>query len=178
VDADPSTIYLLETAKTRLARDLPGYRIEDVDSFIDGVLTALRRGEPPSPADVRAAGFPLTKWRTGYAQRDVDRLIGELAQLVRGPAQDAEVPLAARELVDRIRSSRFGTTYRGGYAEREVDEYLDRITDKLTAGERGSMRQLAGEARFTTVKLRPGYVMADVDNLLAWVEHALAGLPW
>jgi hypothetical protein len=37
---------------------------------------------------------------------------------------------------------------------------------------------LAGEPRFTTVKIRPGYVMADVDSLLASVQRALADLPW
>ena len=46
----------------------------------------------------------------------------------------------------------------------------------LIRGERGTLQRVAGEARFTTVKLRPGYVMADVDSLLASVEHALAGL--
>jgi DivIVA domain-containing protein len=176
VDADPGTVYLLATAKGQLARDIPGYRIQDVDSFVDGVLAALRSGEPPSPADVRAVTFPLTKWRTGYAPRDVDRLIGELAQLVRGPGPDADVPLAVRELVDRIGNSRFGTTHRGGYDEEEVDEFLDRMMRNLIRGERGTLQRLAGEARFTTVKLRPGYVMADVDSLLASVEHALAGL--
>lgn len=40
------------------------------------------------------------------------------------------------------------------------------------------MQQLAGEARFTTVRLRPGYVMADVADLLGSVEHALADLAW
>jgi hypothetical protein len=35
----------------------------------------------------------------------------------------------------------------------------------LIRGERGTMRQLAGEAQFTTVRLRPAYVMADVDDL-------------
>jgi DivIVA domain-containing protein len=177
VEADPGTVYLLETAKNRLARDLPGYRIQDVDSFFDGVLAALRGGEPPSPAQVRSVTFPLTKWRVGYAPRDVDRLIGELTQMIRGPGSDADVPLAVRELVDRIMKCRFGTTHRGGYAEEEVDGYLDRIMHNLAQGERGTLRQLAGEARFTTVKLRPGYVMADVDSLLAAVERALADLP-
>jgi DivIVA domain-containing protein len=110
------------------------------------------------------------------APRDVDRLIGELAQLVRDPGPDADVLLAVRELVDRIGNSRFGTTRRGGYDEEEVDEFLDRIMRNLIRGERGTLQRLAGEARFTTVKLRPGYVMADVDSLLASVEHALAGL--
>jgi DivIVA domain-containing protein len=178
VDADPGTVYLLETAKGRLARDFPGYRISDVDSFLDGVLAAVRGGEPPSPAHVRAVTFPLTQWRTGYAPRDVDRLIGELAQLVRRPGSEADVPLAVRKLVDRIRSSRFGTTRRGGYEEEEVDEFLDRIMDNLIRGERGTLQRLAGEARFTTVRLRPGYVIADVDSLLASVEHALADLAW
>jgi DivIVA domain-containing protein len=178
VDADAGTVYVLETAKDQLARDFPGYRIQDVDSFLDGVLAALRSGEPPSPADVRAVAFPLTKWRTGYAPRAVDRLIGELAQLVRGPGPDADVPLAVRELVDRIRNSRFGTTRRGGYEEEEVDEFLDRIIRNLIRGERGTLQRVAGEARFTTVKLRPGYVMADVDSLLAAVEQALADLAW
>ncbi len=50
MDADPGAVYLLETAKGRLGRDFPGYRVQDVDSFLDGVLAALRGGEPPSPA--------------------------------------------------------------------------------------------------------------------------------
>lgn len=178
MDDDPGTVHLLETAKDRLARDFPGYRISDVDSFLDGVLAALRGGEPPSPSDVRAVTFPLTRWRTGYAQRDVDRLVGELAQLVRRPGSDADVPLAARKLADRIANSRFATTRRGGYDEEEVDEFLDRIIHNLMLGERGTLQRLAGEARFTTVRLRPGYVMADVDSLLASVEQALADLAW
>ena len=178
MDADPDAVYLLETAKDRLARGFPGYRIADVDSFLDGVLAALRGGEPPSPADVRAVTFPLTRWRTGYAPRDVDRLIGELAQLVRRPGTDADVPVGVRKLVDRIRISRFGTTRRGGYDEEEVDEFLDRIIHNLMRGERGTLQRLAGEARFTMVRLRPGYRMADVDGLLASVEHALADLAW
>jgi hypothetical protein len=48
--------------------------------------------------------------------------------------------------------------------------------DSLIRGERGTLWQLAGPARFTTVKLRPGYLVADVDSLLASVEHALAEL--
>jgi DivIVA domain-containing protein len=146
-----------------------------VDSFLEEVLAAVRRGEPPRPDDVRAVTFRLTSWRTGYAKRDVDRLIGELAQLV-APSASQEVPLAVRKLVDRIRTSRFGTTRRGGYEEEEVDEFLDRITDSLVRGERGTLSLLAGEARFGTVRMRPGYVIADVDSLLASVEQALADL--
>jgi DivIVA domain-containing protein len=176
VDADPGTVYLLETAKDWLARGIPGYRISDVDSFLAGVLAELRGGVPPSPADVRAVTFPLTKLRTGYVPRDVDRLIGELAQLVRKPGSDADVPLGVRNLVDRIKSSRLSATRRGGYEAEEVDKFLDRIMYSLVRGERGSLRQLAGEARFPTAKLRPGYVRADVDSLLASVEHAIADL--
>lgn len=178
MDADPGAVYLLETAKDRLAKDVPGYRMADVDSFIDRVLAALRGGSPPSPAEVRAAAFPVTKLRPGYAPRDVDRLIGELAGLLQGPGSDAEVPLDVRGIVDSIRSSRFGTTRRGGYDEEEVDQFLDRIVDNLTQGERGTLRQLAGEAQFTLVKLRPGYRVEDVDSLLASVEQALADLAW
>jgi DivIVA domain-containing protein len=176
MDADPGAVYLLETAKDRLAKDVPGYRMADVDSFLDRVLAALRSGGPPSPAEIRAVAFPVTKWRPGYAPRDVDRLIGELAGLLQGPGSGEAVPLGVRGIVDSIRSSRFGTTHRGGYDEEEVDRFLDRIVDNLTRGERGTLRQLAGEARFTTVKLRPGYRVADVDSLLASVEQALADL--
>ncbi len=178
MDADPGTVHFLETAKGRLARDLPGYRISDVDSFLDGVLAALRGGEPPSPSNVRAVTFPLTRWRSGYAQRDVDRLVGELAQLVRRPGSDADVPLAVRQLVDRIGNSRFATTRWGGYDEEEVDRFLDRVIHSLMLGERGTLEQLAGEARFATSRIRPGYVMTDVDSLLASVEQALAHLAW
>lgn len=176
MDADLGTVHLLETAKDRLARDLPGYRISDVDSFLDGVLAALHGGEPPSPSDVRAVTFRLTRWRVGYAPRDVDRLVGEFAQLVWRPGSDADVPLAVRKLADRIGISRFGTTRWGGYAQKEVDEFLDRIIHNLMRGERGTLQRLAGEARFATARLRPGYVMADVDSLLASVEQALADL--
>ena len=48
--------------------------------------------------------------------------------------------------------------------------------DNLIRGERGTLLRLAGEARFTTVRVRPGYVMGDVDSLLASVEQALADL--
>lgn len=176
MDADPGAVYLLETAKDRLAREVPGYRTAEVNSFIDRVLAALRGGEPPSPADVRAVVFSVTRLRPGYALRDVDRLIGELAELLQGPGPDADLPLDVRGIVDSIRSARFGTTRRGGYDEEEVDEFLDRIVDNLTRGERGTLRQLAGEPRFTVVKLRPGYRVADVDSLLASVEQALADL--
>lgn len=177
MDPDFGAVYLLETAKDRLPRDIPGYRFADVDSFLDGVLAALRGGEPPSPEEIRAVTFRLTKWRFGYASRDVDRLIGELAYLIRRPGADADAPLGVRKLVDSIKIARFGTTHCGGYDEIEVDEFLNRIADKLIRGERGTLQQLAGEPRFTTVKkLRPGYRKVDVDNLLAAVEHALADL--
>jgi DivIVA domain-containing protein len=178
VEADPGAVSLIETARDRLTKGLPGYRASDVDAFLDGVLAALRRGEPPSPAVVRAVAFPVTKWRTGYSQRDVDRLIGELAQLVGRPGADAdaEASAAISELVDRIRSSVFRTTFRGGYDEEEVDKYLDQMMRALSRGERGTVWQLAGEARFTKTKLRPGYVVADVDGLLASVANALSDL--
>ncbi len=176
MDADPRTVYLLETAKDWLAKDIPGYRISDVDFFLTGVLVAVRGGEPPSPADVRAVTFPLTNVRTGYVPRDVDRLIGELAQLVRRPGSDADVPPGVRKLVDRIKNSRFSTTRRGGYEAEEVDKFLQRIMHSLVEGERGSLLQLAGEARFPSGKLRPEYVRAEVDSLLASVEQALADL--
>jgi DivIVA domain-containing protein len=176
VDADPGIVYLLESAKDRLAKDFPGYRIADVDTFFDGALAAVRGGEPPSPSDVRAVTFPLTKWRVGYAQRDVDRLIGELTQLLSNPGSGADAPPDVHELVDRIVKSKFGTTYRSGYAEEEVDAFLDRIIGKLMQGERGTIRTLAGEAQFRMVRLRPGYATADVDSLLEEVEEALADL--
>lgn len=94
------------------------------------------------------------------------------------PRPAAEFSPDVRAIVDSIRNSRFGTTRRSGYDEEEVDQFLDRIVDNLTRGERGTLRQLAGEARFTTARLRPGYRVADVDSLLASVEQALADLAW
>lgn len=126
MDPDPGVVYLLETAKDRLQKALPGYRIPEVDSFLDGVLAALRGGEPPSPGQVRAVVFPVTTSRRASASWST-------GSLARGSA---------------------------------------------LRGERGTLSQLAGAARFTTLKLRPGYRMADVDGLLAEVEQALAGLAW
>jgi DivIVA domain-containing protein len=156
----------------------------DVDSFLDRMLAALRSGYPPSASDVRAVTFPLTTWRPGYGRRDVDRLVGELAQVVSRPRPDAEARSdsealpADRALANRIEKSVFGSTRWGGYAQDEVDEFLDRIVHGLLRGERGTLQRLAGEPQFTTVKLRPAYVAADVDALLASVEQALADLGW
>ncbi len=58
----------------------------------------------------------MTRWSDTWASGGSR----ELAQLVRGPGPDADVPLAVRELVDRIGNSRFGTTHRGGYDEEEA----------------------------------------------------------
>jgi DivIVA domain-containing protein len=178
VDPDGGAVYLLETAKGLLAKDLPGYRIADVNSFLDGALAKLRDGVPLSAADLYAVTFPRTKVRRGYAPRDVHRLIGKLAQLVQSPEPDPGIPLPVRDLVDRMRNSRFETTWLGGYEEEEVDKYLDRIACDLIVGEPGTMRQLPGEARFTMVRYRPAYVMAEVDDLLGSVERALTDLPW
>lgn len=131
MDADPGTVYLPGTAKGRLAKDHPGYRISDAGSFPGGVLAALRGGGPPSPPDVRAVTFPLTRWRAGYALRDVDRLTGELAQLVWRPGPDADAPLAVRKLAGRVGNSRLGTARWGGYAEGEAGEFLGRIIHDL-----------------------------------------------
>lgn len=72
---------------------------------------------------------------------------------------------------EMVRSAAFTTTqFRGGYDEREVDDFLDRVIAALEDHERGAKPTLTSAdvraAIFATTSFRRGYDAADVDRLL------------
>lgn len=66
-------------------------------------------------------------------------------------------------MIDRIRNAKFRVTRLSpGYAEREVDAFLDLAVEALRSGYSPD----TNGARFSTTRLRPGYAQEDVDSLL------------
>ena len=85
---------------------------------------------------------------------------------------------------DVLHSEFLATRYREGYAQDEVDGFLDLVVATLRAREGGpapsrplTAQDVAGQ-RFKTTKYREGYDQAQVDALLDRVVEALGGAPW
>ena len=55
-----------------------GYDEEEVDKFLERVVRALSAGRPPDPGWVHDARFSVARMRPGYAQRDVENLLGAI----------------------------------------------------------------------------------------------------
>jgi DivIVA domain-containing protein len=67
-------------------------------------------------------------------------------------------------LVRTVQSVVFRTTRLGvGYDRQEVDAFRDDVIEKVRRGE------LVSPPRFSQTRMRPGYVMSDVDSLIAEV---------
>lgn len=63
----------------RFGNQRRGYAVEDVDAFLDRLLTSLRGGRPMTAGEVENAAFascgPFT---TGYSEQDVDDFLDEI----------------------------------------------------------------------------------------------------
>jgi DivIVA domain-containing protein len=167
---------------------LRGYdrrRVDEIVLHLDGTLgRAPLIGPTLTVQDVRAVRFAVVF--RGYDRRAVDErlleYIRELAAHERGPRLPGSVRRVdglpdAGWLVDWIRQSRFGVTrFRSGYAERDVDAFLDRVI----AGMCGAAPPVSAcdirECVFRTVRLRLGYNEPEVDRFLAQLASAVEGL--
>jgi len=68
-------------------------------------------------------------------------------------------------LGDAIRAARFSPVrLRDGYDMREVDDFLDRLSDAADLGQ--PLTPLMAEARFSVVRLREAYDIGAVDDFL------------
>jgi DivIVA domain-containing protein len=80
---DASTMGLIERIKnvrfgtTRLA---PGYDEEEVDTFLDKLVTALNQDGQVDRSELREVRFSRTRLRPGYAMPDVDTFLDEVTQ--------------------------------------------------------------------------------------------------
>jgi DivIVA domain-containing protein len=169
----------LGNVKVQLPRRGPGYRVGDVDAFLDQIVEALRRGEQPDPGQVRLARFRTTHRRPGYDRQSVAALLDELHHRLRGPTLPGDLPgatpsSAATGLMERIRSAKFGVTRLApGYDEEDVDTFLDKVVATLGRGEPLTPAEV--RAQFHTTRIRPGYLQHDVDDLLVQIERYAGG---
>lgn len=166
-----------------------GYDPADVDALIGRIEATLGRGptvhDPVTADDVRRATFRAK--RGGYHETAVDfaleAFVVALETKAKSPIRLAMAEPTGEMLreewfetqaarVERVafRSGRMGT----GYNEDEIDAFLDRIVATL----RGTTdypltAQDVRSAKFATVLVRPGYLIADVDAFLSGIADVL-----
>ncbi|MEV0150154.1 MULTISPECIES: DivIVA domain-containing protein [unclassified Nonomuraea] len=167
-----------------------GYDPAEVDALIGRIESALGRGageaEPVTADDVRRATFRPR--RGGYHETAVDfaleAFVVALETQARSPVRLAAMAEPTGEMlreewfetqaarVERVafRPGRMGT----GYNEDEVDAFLDRIVATLRGTtEYPVTAKEVREAKFSTVLLRSGYLISDVDAFLAGISDVL-----
>ena len=95
-------------AKFQATKFTEGYDQDEVDDFLDRVVTTLRARETGVPAadaltiaDLDARAFTTTKFREGYAQGDVDALLDRV-RLQLGAAPASMPRLAVAEAVPPV----------------------------------------------------------------------------
>ncbi|WP_214326174.1 DivIVA domain-containing protein [Nonomuraea sediminis] len=166
-----------------------GYDPAEVDALVARIEATLGRGkrdvEPVTADEVRRATFRGR--RGGYHETAVDfaleAFVVALETMAKSPLRLAMAEptgdllreewfetQAAR--VERVafRPGRMGT----GYNEDEIDAFLDRIVATLrgTTAYPVTAKEVRA-AKFSTVLLRPGYLIADVDAFLAGIADVL-----
>ncbi|GAB3664445.1 hypothetical protein GCM10027589_28520 [Actinocorallia lasiicapitis] len=159
-----------------------GYFGEEVDALIVRIEATLGRSEDDVPevtsAEVRKAGFASVV--RGYDRRAVDEAleeyIRELEAFERGDRDPYTETVGGQIswLIRWIEDVEFSVTrMRAGYAEKDVDAFLDRVV----AGLRGDAPAVsAADARtcvFRSAFLGPGYDELEVDRFLDQLAAAL-----
>lgn len=122
-----------------------GYDMGEVDMFLDELEQAAVRGEDLA-GRVRSATFAKVRWREGYDIEDVDHFLAEMATIHPVPATPADVGADPRADI--------------------------RPPSATSSGSAWAIRSLIERIRFTPVRLREGYDMAEVDALLDEVVDA------
>jgi DivIVA domain-containing protein len=170
----------LGNATAQLPRRRQGYRVGDVDAFLDQIVKALRRGAQPDPGQVRLVRFGTTRRRPGYDRQSVAALLDEPQHRLRGLTAPGQRPGArpdsrAAGLMEQLRSTKFRVTRLGpGYDEEDVDDFLDEVVATLGRGEPLTPAEVRG-VQFRTTRVLPGYAQQDVDDLLAQIERYASG---
>ncbi|GAA3728416.1 DivIVA domain-containing protein [Spinactinospora alkalitolerans] len=162
----------VEGARFRPTWLSPGYAEDEVDDFLDLVAAELRalgpgtrehvrdRGREPDPAAGTDASGPAAVPMAAPAAPAP----GSAASPAAGPP-----PMRAED----ARGIRFsGTRLRSGYAQEEVDGFLDRAEATLAALSAGRSEAdpltaaQVEAARFSVTRLQPGYDASEVDEFL------------
>lgn len=166
----------LEEAWRQLAParvDGPGYRREAVDDFVAGILARVRT-DRLDPYRIRTAQFPVRPWGARYDPRGVLKLRDELADRVeRSPLVSTEaaagrgdVTPAALAMTRQIKAAKFRIRRRGGYDQREVDDYLA-VLERAVRGDQSLNGAQIRARQFSPAKrFAPGYAEEDVRQFL------------
>ncbi|MBC9956629.1 DivIVA domain-containing protein [Yimella sp. cx-51] len=162
-------------SNARLAKKRGGYNCDDVDRVLQHTVALMRsrRQVPPVPA----TGLRRSSLREGYTVEAVDALFGHIAQwqdeLLAHSASAVAAPVVASDVrlswtpqqMDWVRESNFRPA-RGkrGYAEDEVDKFLDEV---LLAMGKGEALPDIDSVRFYPPRAgRAGYEALSVDRFL------------
>jgi DivIVA domain-containing protein len=151
-------------AGTRFSRTLgSGYRVRDVDSFVE----ALDAGQVTA-SDISNAQFRLVVAGRGYSVTEVDDYLETARRRLVGLWSDDDASAGPPSLRAYIEALVFTSTrLTRGYDEAEVDDFLDRVA----AGEVSADEVAAKE--FTTTRLGRGYDEAEVDAAMDEIERTL-----
>ncbi|MFG1707679.1 DivIVA domain-containing protein [Nonomuraea sp. M3C6] len=166
-----------------------GYDPGEVDALIERIESTLGRGshtfEPVTADEVRRATFRAK--RGGYHETAVDfaleAFVVALETQTKRPVRLAMAEPTGDMLreewfetqatrVERVafRPGRMGT----GYNEDEIDAFLDRIVATLRGTtEYPVTAKDVRDVKFSTVMLKSGYLIADVDSFLAGIADVL-----
>ncbi|MEO5874614.1 MAG: DivIVA domain-containing protein [Streptosporangiaceae bacterium] len=165
-----------------------GYFGNDVDTLIARIDRTVGRAASDAPvitvSELRAAR--LSTVLRGYDRRAVDdalsEYVRELEAFERGD-QDTYTETVSGQvswLIGWIQEAEFGVSrVRVGYAERDVDAFLERVLAGLRGDAAAVTARDARESVFRSVVLGPGYneseVDAFLDQLAAALEHLQQG---
>jgi DivIVA domain-containing protein len=165
-----------------------GYFSNDVDTLITRIDRTLGRNESDAPTitarELRAVRLPTVL--KGYDRRAVDdallEYIRELEAHERGEEDPYTETVAGQVdwLINWIGEAEFGISrVRPGYAERDVDAFLDRVVAGLRGEAPPVTARDARESVFRSIRIGPGYneteVDAFLDQLAAALEHLQEG---
>lgn len=166
-----------------------GYDPVEVDALIGRIESTLGRGphvlEPVTADEVRRATFRAK--RGGYQEMAVDFALEAFVVALETQARRPVRLAMAEPTGDMIREEWFETQaarvervafragrWGAGYNEDEVDAFLDRIVATLRGTtEYPVTAQEAREAKFSTVVVRSGYLVVDVDAFLSDIADVL-----
>ena len=159
-----------------------GYFGSDVDTLITRIDRTLGRTESDAPTitarELRAVR--LSTVLRGYDRRAVDdalvEYIRELEAHERGEKETYTETVAGQVdwLINWIGEAEFGVSrIRAGYAERDVDAFLDRVIAGLRGEAPPVTARDARESVFRSIVLGPGYNEAEVDTFLDQLAAAL-----
>lgn len=98
-----------------------GYDMAEVDAFLEDLRWGIAGSDPPTTVSVEVADLPAPSFQTvrvgaAYQSAEVDAFIASIFAAVR-----------ERRPAPKIEQVSFRRAWRGGYAERDVDDYLDTL---------------------------------------------------